>query len=196
MVDGVAPVPGGSVMRALGPDGVDAPLEVRLPGEFNVSNALGALALLVAAGVDPFTAAAGIAACEGVPGRMERVPDPDVERGLYAYVDYAHTPDAVERALAAAREVVAARSGRRARIVVVLGAGGDRDPHKRFDMGRAAVEGADLVIVTDDNPRSEDPAVIRRGGAARRAHHHRQAEDRGRGPRPRAAHGRRARRRR
>ncbi len=105
MVEGVVPVPGGSVMRALGPDGVDVPLEVRLPGEFNVSNALGALALLVAAGVEPLTAADGIAACEGVPGRMERVPDPDLERGLYAFVDYAHTPDAVERALAAAREV-------------------------------------------------------------------------------------------
>jgi len=90
------------------------------------------------------------------------VPDPDLERGLYAYVDYAHTPDAVERALAAAREVATARSGRRSRVLVVLGAGGDRDPHKRFDMGRAAVEGADVVIVTDDNPRSEDPAVIRR----------------------------------
>lgn len=162
MVEGVVPVPGGSVMRALGPDGVDVPLEVRLPGEFNVSNALGALALLVAAGVEPLTAADGIAACEGVPGRMERVPDPDLERGLYAYVDYAHTPDAVERALAAAREVATARSGRRSRVLVVLGAGGDRDPHKRFDMGRAAVEGADVVIVTDDNPRSEDPAVIRR----------------------------------
>jgi UDP-N-acetylmuramoyl-L-alanyl-D-glutamate--2,6-diaminopimelate ligase len=161
MVEGVVSVPGGSVMRALGPDGVDVPLEVRLPGEFNVSNALGALALLAAAGVDPLTAADGIAACEGVPGRMERVPDLDLERGLYAYVDYAHTPDAVERALAAAREVASARTGRRAHVYVVLGAGGDRDPHKRFDMGRAAVEGADVVIVTDDNPRSEDPALIR-----------------------------------
>ena len=161
MVEGVVPVPGGSVMRALGPDGADVPLEVRLPGEFNVSNALGALGLLVAAGVDPLTAADGIAACEGVPGRMERVADPDRSRGLFAYVDYAHTPDAVERALEAAREVAAARSGRRARVLVVLGAGGDRDPHKRFDMGRAAAEGADVVIVTDDNPRSEDPAAIR-----------------------------------
>ncbi len=118
---------------ALGPDGVDVPLEVRLPGEFNVANAIGALALLAAAGVDPLTAADGIAACDGVPGRMERVPDPDLERGLLAFVDYAHTPDAVERALAAPREI-GARRARRA--LVVLGAGGDRDPHKRFDMGR------------------------------------------------------------
>lgn len=162
MVEGIVSVPGGSVLRALGPDGADVPLEVRLPGEFNVSNALGALALLSAAGVNPLTAADGIAGCEGVPGRMERVPDPDADRGLYAYVDYAHTPDAVARALDAAREVATARSGRRAHVYVVLGAGGDRDPHKRFDMGRAAVEGADVVIVTDDNPRSEDPAIIRR----------------------------------
>jgi UDP-N-acetylmuramoyl-L-alanyl-D-glutamate--2,6-diaminopimelate ligase len=161
MVEGVVAVPGGSVMRALGPDGVDVPLEVRLPGSFNVANALLALALLVEAGVDPLVAADGIAACPGVPGRMERIADPDLARSLFAYVDYAHTPDAVERALAAAREVAEARAGRRSRIVAVLGAGGDRDPHKRADMGRAAAAGADIVVVTDDNPRSEDPAAIR-----------------------------------
>jgi UDP-N-acetylmuramoyl-L-alanyl-D-glutamate--2,6-diaminopimelate ligase len=86
---------------------------------------------------------------------MERVPDPDLARGLLAFVDYAHTPDAVARAIAAARE------GTQGRLVVVLGAGGDRDPHKRPDMGEAAARGADIVIVTDDNPRSEDPATIR-----------------------------------
>jgi UDP-N-acetylmuramoyl-L-alanyl-D-glutamate--2,6-diaminopimelate ligase len=159
---GVVTVPGGSVLRGLGPNGTDVPVEVRLPGAFNVANAVGALAILVAAGLDPVVAADGIAACPGVPGRMERVPDPDLGRGLFAYVDYAHTPDAVERALAAAREVASARSGTRARVIVVLGAGGDRDPHKRQAMGEAAVRGADLVIVTDDNPRSEDPAEIRR----------------------------------
>jgi UDP-N-acetylmuramoyl-L-alanyl-D-glutamate--2,6-diaminopimelate ligase len=155
MVEGVVAVPGGTVMRALGPDGVDVPLEVRLPGSFNTANALGALALLVEAGVGPLVAADGIAACAGVPGRMERVPDPDVARGLLALVDYAHTPDAVQRATAAARE------GSRGRLLVVVGAGGDRDPHKRPAMGEAAALGADLVIVTDDNPRSEDPAAIR-----------------------------------
>ena len=159
---GVVSVPGGSVLRALGPDGADVPVEVHLPGAFNVANALGAVAVLVAAGVDPLVAADGIAACPGVPGRMERVPDPDLGRGLFAYVDYAHTPDAVERALVAAREVATAREGRRGHVIVVLGAGGDRDPHKRFAMGEAAVRGADLVIVTDDNPRSEEPAAIRR----------------------------------
>jgi UDP-N-acetylmuramoyl-L-alanyl-D-glutamate--2,6-diaminopimelate ligase len=91
---------------------------------------------------------------------MERVPDP--KGGRFVYVDYAHTPDAVERALGAAREVADARGGRRRRIVVVLGAGGDRDPHKRVAMGEAAARGADRVVVTDDNPRGEDPAAIRR----------------------------------
>jgi len=161
-VRGVVAVPGGSAANAHGPGGVDVAVEVDLPGAFNVANALGALGILAAARVDPSTAAAGIATCPGVPGRMERVPDPDAGRGLFAYVDYAHTPDAVERALAAAREVASAQGGRRRRIVVVLGAGGDRDPHKRFAMGAAAVHGADHVIVTDDNPRSEDPAAIRR----------------------------------
>jgi len=127
---GIVAVPGGSVLRGHGPGGVDVPVEVRLPGEFNAANALGALALLVTAGVDPLVAADGVAACDGVPGRMERVPDPDLARGLLAFVDYAHTPDAVARVIAAARE------GARGRVVVVLGAGGDRDPHKRPAMGR------------------------------------------------------------
>ena len=152
---GVVAVPGGSVVTAHGPGGADVALEVRLPGEFNVANALGALALLTAAGVERMTAAAGIASCPGVPGRMERVADPDPGRGLLALVDYAHTPDAVERAVAAVR------GGALGRVIVVLGAGGDRDPHKRPHMGQAAARGGDVVVVTDDNPRSEDPAVIR-----------------------------------
>jgi UDP-N-acetylmuramoyl-L-alanyl-D-glutamate--2,6-diaminopimelate ligase len=157
-VDRIVSVRGGSVTRAHVPAGAgddDVALEVRLPGAFNVANALGALALLARVGVAPGVAAAGIAACAGVPGRMERVPDPDPERGLLALVDYAHTPDAVERAIAAARE------GSRGRLLVVFGAGGDRDPHKRPAMGEAAARGADVVWVTDDNPRSEDPAAIR-----------------------------------
>jgi UDP-N-acetylmuramoyl-L-alanyl-D-glutamate--2,6-diaminopimelate ligase len=154
-VDGIVSVPGGSVMRGRGPGVPDVPFEVRLPGEFNVANALGALVLLVSAGIDALVAADGIAACGGVPGRMERVADPVLDRNLLALVDYAHTPDAVTRAVAAARE------GARGKVVVVLGAGGDRDPHKRPAMGEAAARGADVVIVTDDNPRSEDPAEIR-----------------------------------
>ncbi len=154
-VDAIAAVPGGSVMRVHGPRADDVPLEVRLPGEFNVANAVGALALLVGTGIDPLLAADGIACCEGVPGRMERVADPDPGRHLLALVDYAHTPDAVERAIGAAR------TGSGGRVLVVLGAGGDRDPHKRPAMGEAAARLADEVWVTDDNPRSEDPATIR-----------------------------------
>ncbi|MBI1377542.1 MAG: UDP-N-acetylmuramoyl-L-alanyl-D-glutamate--2,6-diaminopimelate ligase [Frankiales bacterium] len=161
---GVVGVPGGTVMRAhgrlSGGGFADVPLEVRLPGAFNAANALGALAVLEACGVDADVAADGIAACPGVPGRMERVPDPDASRGLFAYVDYAHTPDAVERALVAAREVLEAR-GAGGRVLVVLGAGGDRDPHKRRAMGEAAARGAEVVVVTDDNPRSEPPEAIR-----------------------------------
>jgi UDP-N-acetylmuramoyl-L-alanyl-D-glutamate--2,6-diaminopimelate ligase len=88
---------------------------------------------------------------------MERVDDPGrpAGSGPLAVVDYAHTPNAVAAALAALR------SGTSGRLVVVLGAGGDRDPSKRPGMGAAAVRGADVVVVTDDNPRSEDPAAIR-----------------------------------
>ncbi len=140
--------------------------DLALPGDFNVRNALTALAMidLVATegvgeagggksgfggAVDLERAAAGLAMA-WVPGRMQRVdlgPDaPD------AYVDFAHTPQAVAAALAAL-------SGRR--VLVVLGCGGDRDPAKRRPMGAAAARGADVVVVTDDNPRTEDPAAIR-----------------------------------
>ncbi len=165
----VRTVPGGSVLRAAGP-GTEVDLQVHLPGAFNVANGLGALAILASAGVDVAAAASGITSCPGVPGRMERVLDPHPERDVFGYVDYAHTPDAVERALAAGREVARARGD--GRVVVVLGAGGDRDPHKRVAMGQAAVQGADRGIVTDDNPRSEDPAAIRAGilRGARTAH--------------------------
>ena len=120
-----------------------------LPGDFNVSNALTALAMLDAAGVDLDAAAQGLATAR-VPGRMQRV-----ELGSTAplvYVDFAHTPQAVTAALAAI-------GGRRR--IAVLGCGGDRDSAKRRPMGAAAARGADVVIVTDDNPRSEDPAAIR-----------------------------------
>jgi UDP-N-acetylmuramoyl-L-alanyl-D-glutamate--2,6-diaminopimelate ligase len=148
-------VAGGSEVHVAGPGGVAHRLEIHLPGRFNVANGLASFAAAVRCGAEPVQAAAGIAGCAGVPGRMERVPDPCGDRGLLALVDYAHTPDAVGRAVAAARE------GARGRVVVVVGAGGDRDPQKRGDMGRVAAELADHVIVTDDNPRSEDPAVIR-----------------------------------
>jgi UDP-N-acetylmuramoyl-L-alanyl-D-glutamate--2,6-diaminopimelate ligase len=150
----------GTELDLLAPDGAAHPLVVPLPGVFNVSNALAALAALASCGFDPAELAAGIAESPGVPGRMERV-----ERGqeFAAVVDYAHKPDAVTAVLSALRPVTAGR------LIVVLGAGGDRDHGKRPLMGAAAAAIADLVIVTDDNPRSEAPAAIRAdvlGGAA------------------------------
>jgi UDP-N-acetylmuramoyl-L-alanyl-D-glutamate--2,6-diaminopimelate ligase len=140
---------------AHGPGGLAVPAGVTLPGRHNVANALLAIAGLTAIGVDPHTAAAGVAACAGVPGRLERVDAPGPVLGV---VDYAHKPDAVVEVLAALRRLAASRGGR---LICVIGAGGDRDRGKRPVMGEAAARGADLVIVTDDNPRTEDPAAIR-----------------------------------
>jgi UDP-N-acetylmuramoyl-L-alanyl-D-glutamate--2,6-diaminopimelate ligase len=144
----------GQRFTAHGPGGpVDA--SVALPGRHNVANALLALAALVAVGADPRVAARGVAACPGVPGRLERVDAPGAVLGV---VDYAHKPDAIVAALAALRDLAAGRGGR---LVCVIGAGGDRDRGKRPLMGAAAARGADLVVVPDDNPRTEDPADIR-----------------------------------
>ena len=148
----IAPAPGGgSTFTLCGPDGGTWPARVRLPGRFNVANAVLAVALLAAVGVPVETALAGIAETV-VPGRMEPV---DAGQPFVAVVDYAHTPDAVATALAALR---GATSGR---LITVLGCGGDRDPGKRPAMGAAAAAGSDVLVVTDDNPRSEDPALIR-----------------------------------
>jgi UDP-N-acetylmuramoyl-L-alanyl-D-glutamate--2,6-diaminopimelate ligase len=125
-----------------------------IPGDFNVANAVLAVVMLVEAGIDAGTAVRGVMRCQGVPGRMERVQSTGADEPL-AVVDYAHTPDAVENVLRALRPSTPGR------LVIVVGAGGDRDPHKRAAMGAAAARNADLVIVTDDNPRSEEPAAIR-----------------------------------
>jgi UDP-N-acetylmuramoyl-L-alanyl-D-glutamate--2,6-diaminopimelate ligase len=129
--------------------------EVRLPlaGGFQGCNALVAAGLCLAAGLSAEEALAGIEALEGAPGRLQRVGAGP--RGGEAYVDYAHTPDGLKTVLKALRPHV------RGRLLVVFGAGGDRDRGKRPLMGRIAAEFADLAIVTDDNPRSEDPAAIR-----------------------------------
>ncbi|MEV0394344.1 UDP-N-acetylmuramoyl-L-alanyl-D-glutamate--2,6-diaminopimelate ligase [Polymorphospora rubra] len=140
---------------AHGPGGVAVDAGVALPGRHNVANALLAIAALAAVGVDPVTAAAGVAACRGVPGRLELVDAPGPVRGV---VDYAHKPDAIVAVLAALRDLVGGGQGR---LICLIGAGGDRDRGKRTVMGAAAARGADLVLVTDDNPRSEDPAAIR-----------------------------------
>lgn len=142
----------GTDLEVMGPDGEVFELRVPLAGVFNVSNAMAALVALVATGRDPKALAAGIAASVGVPGRMERV---EAGQDFTAIVDYAHKPDAVAAVLAALRPVTAGR------LIVVLGAGGDRDHGKRPLMGEAAAAAADILIVTDDNPRSENPAVIR-----------------------------------
>jgi UDP-N-acetylmuramyl-tripeptide synthetase len=119
-----------------------------LPGDFQVSNALVAAGLCLATGEGPGAVFAALASLEGAPGRLERI-------GAQVFVDYAHKPDALEKALAALRKFVTGR------LIVVFGCGGDRDPGKRPMMGAIAARGADVVIVTDDNPRSEAPATIR-----------------------------------
>ncbi len=142
----------GQRFRAHGPGGVSVAARVALPGRHNVANALLAIACATQLGADPAIAADGVAACPGVPGRLELVTAPGPVRGV---VDYAHKPDAIVAALAALREVGGGR------LIVVIGAGGDRDTLKRPLMGAAAATGADVVVVTDDNPRTEDPALIR-----------------------------------
>jgi UDP-N-acetylmuramoyl-L-alanyl-D-glutamate--2,6-diaminopimelate ligase len=138
---------------AHGPGGTRIDAGVAMPGRHNVSNALLALAALVAVGVDAPVAARGVADCPGVPGRMERVTAPGPVTGV---VDYAHKPDSVAEVLAALRGLVGAHH-----LICVIGAGGDRDRAKRPLMGAAAARAADVVIITDDNPRTEDPAAIR-----------------------------------
>ena len=142
---------GGSAFTLHGPDGRTWAARLRLPGRFNVANAVLAVALLDAVGVPVDAAIAGLAETV-VPGRMEPV---DAGQPFVAVVDYAHTPDAVATALTALR---GATTGR---LITVLGCGGDRDPGKRAGMGAAAAAGSDVLVVTDDNPRSEDPATIR-----------------------------------
>ncbi|GED98275.1 UDP-N-acetylmuramoyl-L-alanyl-D-glutamate--2,6-diaminopimelate ligase [Gordonia crocea] len=141
--------PGGAAV--VDPDDGQHHLDLLLPGRYNVTNAALAVALCAAAGADVARACAGIADAV-VPGRLEPV---RAGQDFLAVVDYAHKPAAVEAVLAT---LAAEAPGR---IGVVLGAGGDRDTGKRPQMGAAAARAADLVIVTDDNPRSEDPAAIR-----------------------------------
>jgi UDP-N-acetylmuramoyl-L-alanyl-D-glutamate--2,6-diaminopimelate ligase len=130
-------------------DGVD--VESRLRGSYNVSNCLAAMAAARAVEVDDHAIAAGIAELEGVPGRLEAV---ESGQPFAVLVDYAHTPDSLQNVLRATRALTGGQ------LIVVFGCGGDRDRGKRPLMGEAATTGADLTIVTSDNPRSEDPADI------------------------------------
>lgn len=154
----------GSGFTIAGPDGLRIPAGSPLPGEFNVANTLAAVAACAEAGYDAAAVAAAVARGPGVPGRLERV---EAGQEFVVVVDYAHKPDAIEAMLAALRPLTAGS------LLVVLGAGGDRDAGKRPLMGEAAARLADVLVVTDDNPRSEDPAAIRaavlagtRGGRA------------------------------
>ena len=140
-----------SDFRLRGP-GVDVVGGCPLPGDFNVANTLAAVASCGEAGLDAAAVAAAISSGEGVPGRFERI---DTGRGFTVIVDYAHKPDAVAAAIQTLRPL----TGRR--LLVVLGAGGERDPGKRPIMGEIAARLADVLVVTDDNPRHEDPAAIR-----------------------------------
>jgi UDP-N-acetylmuramoyl-L-alanyl-D-glutamate--2,6-diaminopimelate ligase len=129
-------------------------VSVRLPlvGDFQVENALVAAGLAIGTGSDPDAVFASLETLEGAKGRLERVGE---QNGAPIFVDYAHKPDALAKALQALRPYATRK------LVVVFGCGGDRDVGKRPLMGEIATENADRIIVTDDNPRSEDPAKIR-----------------------------------
>jgi UDP-N-acetylmuramoyl-L-alanyl-D-glutamate--2,6-diaminopimelate ligase len=148
-LDGVA-----STFTLTGPQGVRVRAACPLPGRVNVSNAALAVVMAFRAGVDLDAAVDAVARMTGVPGRMERVGERGAGRPL-AIVDYAHTPDALELALDAVRPITPGR------VILVFGSDGDRDQGKRPIMGAIAARLADVVVVTDENPRSEDPATIR-----------------------------------
>nr|WSX74045.1 UDP-N-acetylmuramoyl-L-alanyl-D-glutamate--2,6-diaminopimelate ligase [Streptomyces sp. NBC_00899]WSX79890.1 UDP-N-acetylmuramoyl-L-alanyl-D-glutamate--2,6-diaminopimelate ligase [Streptomyces sp. NBC_00899] len=141
----------GSAFTVIGPKGERLRATAPLPGPFNVANTLAAITALAAAGLDPQSAAEGVAAVPGVPGRLERV---DAGQPYLAVVDYAHKTDAVESVLRALRTTT------HGRIHAVLGCGGDRDTTKRGPMGAALARLADTAVLTSDNPRSEDPLAI------------------------------------
>jgi len=135
-------------------DGSGVSVEVPFVGNYNVSNLLGVLGGAIACGVNFAAAVAALPHLAPPLGRMQRVVQPNAP---LAVVDYAHTPDALSQALQALRPLAEARRGK---IWVVFGAGGDRDTGKRAPMGAAAAGGADIVVITSDNPRTEDPSAI------------------------------------
>ncbi|HEV7336441.1 MAG TPA: UDP-N-acetylmuramoyl-L-alanyl-D-glutamate--2,6-diaminopimelate ligase [Bosea sp. (in: a-proteobacteria)] len=136
----------------VGVDGREVEVMLPLVGDFMAGNALVAAGLAIAAGEEPQAAVAALSGLKGVPGRLERVAE---HNGGLVVVDYAHKPDALAAVLRTLRPYASGR------LICVFGCGGDRDRGKRPLMGKIAAEGADIAIVTDDNPRSEDPAAIR-----------------------------------
>jgi UDP-N-acetylmuramoyl-L-alanyl-D-glutamate--2,6-diaminopimelate ligase len=151
-IEEISPRPASQVLT-LKWNGAVEKVELPLIGEFQALNAVCAAALALALSEDPLAVFAGFEALKPVKGRMEHVGA--TRNGAHVFVDYAHTPDGLDTLLRAARPHAPGR------IIVVFGCGGDRDKSKRAKMGAIAQKQADLVIVTDDNPRSEDPAAIR-----------------------------------
>jgi UDP-N-acetylmuramoyl-L-alanyl-D-glutamate--2,6-diaminopimelate ligase len=131
--------------------GTSVPVEMSIPGKFNIFNAAGALAAAIELGIDPLSAAQSLKDFSGVPGRFQSV---NLGQDFLVAVDYAHTPDALERILRQASDLAANR------VIAVFGAGGDRDSSKRPIMGHIAENIADIVIITSDNPRTEAPDSI------------------------------------
>ena len=151
-------------------DGQERKLRLPLIGEYQVANALVSAGLVLATGGSASMTFDGVARLQPVRGRLERAAIS--ASGAPVYVDYAHTPDALEAAIAALRPHLTGR------LITVFGAGGDRDQGKRAPMGEAASRGSDVVIVTDDNPRGEDPAAIRAAVLAGAAGNAREIGDR------------------
>ena len=144
----------GSTFTLRGPDGTEHAAVSPLPGLVNVSNAALAIVLAYRAGIELAAAIEAVGHAAAIPGRMERV----IERGdgrPLALVDYAHTPDALELALDAVRPITPGR------LILVFGSDGDRDQGKRPIMGEIGARLADVLVVTDENPRSEEPAAVR-----------------------------------
>ena len=127
------------------------PVEMSIPGKFNIFNAAGAMAAAIELGIEPMSASSSLKDFPGVPGRFQSV---NLGQDFLVAVDYAHTPDALERILSQASELTANR------VITVFGAGGDRDSSKRPIMGQIAESIADIVIITSDNPRTEAPDSI------------------------------------
>src|SRR6185295_7287490 len=147
-----ATVEGFAQKLALEHRGRNYTIKLPLVGEFQIENALVAAGLAIGTGSEPATVLATLEHLEGAKGRLERVGE---HNGAPIFVDYAHKPDALAKALQALRPYA------KRKLVVIFGAGGDRDAGKRPIMGAIAAENADQIIVTDDNPRSENPAMIR-----------------------------------
>ncbi len=152
---GFSITPGGIEALVTTPAG---PLSVStgISGRFNLENILSAIGAATALGLGREAMEEGIGGFRGVPGRLEKVGPEGLRLPFTAYVDYAHTPDALARLLGTVREMM----GEAGRLILVFGCGGDRDRTKRPEMGEVAADGADIIIITSDNPRREDPEAI------------------------------------